>query len=128
MAVVGIAAFAAGLTYLGVPAAERYDVPHRIVSAALQFAAGIVTALVAVTLMPPAMRNGPYVWTVLAFFAGGVLYVLLEYFTKQAQAEQSAGARRRPAAARSRWACSPASWSTCSSMAWSSASARPWTC
>ena len=77
--VVGIAALAAGLTYLGVPAAERFDVPHRIVSAALQFAAGIVTALVAVTLMPPAIRNGPYVWAVLAFFAGGVLYVLLEY-------------------------------------------------
>ena len=87
----GIAAFAAGLTYLGVPAAERFDVPHRLVSAALQFAAGIVTALVAVTLMPPAIRNGPYVLTVLAFFAGGVLYVLLEYFTKRAQAEQSAG-------------------------------------
>ena len=60
-------------------------------SAALQFAAGIVTALVAVTLMPPAMRNGPYILTVLAFFAGGVLYVLLEYYTKQAQAKRSAG-------------------------------------
>jgi hypothetical protein len=50
-------------------------VPHRIVSAALQFAAGIVTALVAVTLMPPAIRNGPYVLAVLAFFAGDVLYI-----------------------------------------------------
>ena len=130
VAVVGIAAFAAGLTYLGVPAAERFDVPHRLVSAALQFAAGIVTALVAVTLMPPAMRNGPYVWAVLAFFAGGVLYVLLEYFTKRAQAERrpERAPRARPAAPGSRWACSPASWSTCSSMAWSSASGRPWTC
>ena len=58
----------------------------------MQFAAGIVTALVAVTLMPPAMRNGPYVLTVLAFFAGGVLYVLLEYYTKRAQAERVTGA------------------------------------
>ena len=124
VAVVGIAALAAGLTYLGVPAAERYTVPHRIVSAALQFAAGIITALVAVTLMPPAMRNGPYVLTVLAFFAGGVLYVLLEYYTKQAQAERAAGRRQRRTAARSRWACSSASWSTCSWMAWSSASVR----
>ena len=100
--------------------------PHRIVSAALQFAAGIITALVAVTLMPPAMRNGPYVLTVLAFFAGGVLYVLLEYYTKQAQAEQSAGVqRRRVSNGISHRACSPASWSTCSSMAWSSASVRP---
>ena len=35
VAVVGIAALAAGLTYLGVPAAERFDVPHRLVSGAL---------------------------------------------------------------------------------------------
>ncbi len=76
--VAGIAMLAAFLTYLGAPAAERYDAPHRILSAALQFAAGIVTALVAVTLMPPAVRIGPYGWSVLAFFAGGVLYVLLE--------------------------------------------------
>jgi ZIP family zinc transporter len=98
--VVGIAALAAGLTYLGVPAAERFDVPHRIVSAALQFAAGIVTALVAVTLMPPAIRNGPYVWAVLAFFAGGVLYVLLEYLTKRAQVERVTGAGAAGAAGR----------------------------
>jgi ZIP family zinc transporter len=90
VAVVGIAALAAGLTYLGVPAAERYAVPHRIVSGALQFAAGIIPALVAVTLMPPAMRNGPYALNLLAFFAGGVLYVLLEYYTKQAQAGRAA--------------------------------------
>jgi len=89
--VVGISALAAGLTYLGVPLAERFDVPNRIVSGALQFAAGIITALVAVTLMPPAIRNGPYVLTVLAFFAGGVLYVLLEHYAKQAQAERLAG-------------------------------------
>jgi ZIP family zinc transporter len=96
--VVGIAGLAAGLTYLGAPLAERFDVPHRIVSAALQFAAGIVTALVAVTLMPPAIRNGPYVLAVLAFFAGGVLYVLLEHFTKQAQAERMADAEAAGAA------------------------------
>ena len=96
--VVGIAGLAAGLTYLGAPLAERFDVAHRIVSAALQFAAGIVTALVAVTLMPPAIRNGPYVLAVLAFFAGGVLYVLLEHFTKQAQAERMADAEAAGAA------------------------------
>jgi len=88
--VIGIAGLAASLIYLAVPLAERLDVPHRIVSAALQFAAGIVTALVAVTLMPPAIRNGPYVLTVLAFFIGGMVYVLLEHYTKQAQVERSA--------------------------------------
>lgn len=88
--VVGIAGLAAGLTYLGAPLAERFDVPHRVTSAALQFAAGIVTALVAITLMPPAMRNGAYVLNVLAFFVGGVLYVLLEHYGKQAQARRAA--------------------------------------
>jgi zinc transporter, ZIP family len=92
--VLGISALAAGLTYLGVPAAERLDVPHRVVSAALQFAAGIVTALVAITLMPPAIRNGPYVLVVLAFFVGGVLYVLLEHLGKQAPAAAADGGAR----------------------------------
>jgi ZIP family zinc transporter len=89
--VIGISALAAGLTFLGAPLAERFDVPNRIVSGALQFAAGIITALVAITLMPPAIRNGPYILTVFAFFVGGVLYVLLEYYTKRAQAKRSAG-------------------------------------
>jgi zinc transporter, ZIP family len=88
--VVGISALAAVLTFLGVPLAERFDVPYRMVSGALQFAAGIITALVAITLMPPAIRNGPYIVTVFAFFMGGVGYVLLEYYTKQAQAKRSA--------------------------------------
>jgi len=90
VAVVGIAAFAAGLTYLGVPAAERFDVPHRLVSAALQFAAGIITALVAFSLMPPAVRGGPYGWVVLAFFIGGVLYVTIEYLSTRVMASAPA--------------------------------------
>ena len=32
---------AAFLTWLGAPLAERFDVPQRVVSAALQFAAGL---------------------------------------------------------------------------------------
>ena len=69
------------LTYLGAPVAERFEVPQKVVSAALQFAAGIITALVAFSLMPPAVRGGPYGWVVLAFFIGGVLYVTLEYLS-----------------------------------------------
>jgi zinc transporter, ZIP family len=98
--VAGIGALSAGLAFLGVPAAERSDVSHRTVSAALQFAAGIITALVAVTLMPPAMRNGPYVLNLLAFFTGGALYVLLESYTKRAQAQRAAaGSTSGPTAA-----------------------------
>jgi len=76
--VLGIALLASFLTYLGAPIAERFDVSHKVVSGALQFASGIITALVAFSLMPPAIRGGPYGWIVLAFFIGGVLYVVLE--------------------------------------------------
>ncbi len=71
--------------------AERFDVSHKVVSAALQFAAGIITALVAFTLMPPAVRGGQYGWIVLAFFIGGVLYIVLEYASTRVLA-------RRPSA------------------------------
>lgn len=87
--VFGIALFASFLTWLGVPVAERFDVPQKVVSAALQFAAGIITALVAFTLMPPAVRGGPYGWIVLAFFIGGVLYVALEYASTRVLARRS---------------------------------------
>lgn len=79
--VVGIAAIASALTYLGAPLAERFDAPHRVVSAALQFAAGIITALVALSLMPPAVRSGPPIGIVIGFFVGGALYVVMEYVT-----------------------------------------------
>ncbi len=39
--VFAIATAASFLTWLGAPLAERFDVPHRVVSAALQFAAGL---------------------------------------------------------------------------------------
>jgi ZIP family zinc transporter len=76
--IAGIAAF---LTYLGAPLAERFTVPHRVVSAALQFAAGIITGLVAFSLMPAAVRDGPYVGVVIGFFVGGALFVTIEYLS-----------------------------------------------
>ena len=88
--VLGIALVASFLTYLGAPLAERFEVPHKVVSAALQFAAGIITALVAFSLMPPAVRGGPYGWVVLAFFIGGVLYVTLEYLSTRVMASAPA--------------------------------------
>jgi ZIP family zinc transporter len=78
-----IASVAALLTFLGAPAAERFDVPHRLVSATLQFAAGIITALVAFSLMPPAVRNGPYLGIVIAFFLGGTIFVILENLSER---------------------------------------------
>lgn len=87
--VLGISLIAALLTYVGAPLAERFTVPHRVVSAALQFAAGIITALVAFTLMPPAVRNGPQVGVVLGFFVGGVAYVTIEYLSARRAAAKS---------------------------------------
>ncbi|MCA9948662.1 MAG: hypothetical protein KDE48_03375 [Anaerolineales bacterium] len=79
--VFSIAVFASLLTYLGAPAAERFYVSQEVISAALQFASGIITALVAFSLMPPAIRDGNYVSVVVAFFMGGVLYIALDYFS-----------------------------------------------
>src|SRR5262245_12661744 len=84
--VLGISCVAALLTYVGAPLAERFTVPHRVVSAALQFAAGIITALVAFTLMPPAVRNGPEIGVVLGFFIGGAIYVTIEYLAAKRMA------------------------------------------
>jgi zinc transporter, ZIP family len=88
--VLGIASLSAFFTYLGAPLAERFDVPHRIVSAALQFAAGIITALVFFSLMPPAVQNGPAIGVVLGFFVGGTLFVLLEKYSAQVLAAKAA--------------------------------------
>ena len=66
--------------------AEKFDLPHRVVSAALQFAAGIIAALVVVSLMPPAIQNGPLVPVVLAFFVGCAIFVIFEYYSAQRKA------------------------------------------
>ncbi len=85
LAIAGVTAF---LTFLGAPAAERLDVSQRAISAALQFAAGVLTAIVALSLMPPATA-GPPVWVVLAFFLGGAAFVSLEYYAAKRQAAAS---------------------------------------
>ena len=74
---------AALLAFLGAPAAERFDVPHCMVSAALQFAAGIITGLVAFSLMPAAVRDGPYIGIVIGFFLGGAMFVTMEYLSSR---------------------------------------------
>ena len=76
-----IASVAGFLTYLGAPAAERFDVPQRVVSGALQLAAGIIIAIVGFSLMPVAVTGGPSWGVFLAFFVGGALYVFFEYYS-----------------------------------------------
>ncbi len=89
--VFAIALLTAGLTYLGAPLAERFDVPDRVISAALQFAAGIITALVGLSLMPPAVRYGIPSGVALAFFLGGALFVAFEYVSGQQLAAKAVG-------------------------------------
>lgn len=89
--VFGIALLASFLTYLGAPVAERFDVPHRVVSGALQFAAGILTGVVAFSLMPVAYRDGTPIGIVLGFFVGGAIFVLIEYGAARYQASRPAG-------------------------------------
>ncbi len=89
--VFGIAVFASLLTYLGAPVAERFDVPHIVVSGALQFAAGIITALVAFSLMPTAVRYSTPIGVVLGFFVGGAIFVAIDYLSARR-------AMQRPAA------------------------------
>jgi ZIP family zinc transporter len=89
--VLGIATFAAFLTFLGAPLAERFDVPHRVISAALQFASGVIAALVALSLMPPAARAGAPVTVALAFFVGGVVFVLFDTYSAKRQAARATG-------------------------------------
>jgi ZIP family zinc transporter len=84
-----IAALAAGFTYLGVPIAEHFDVPNLIVSGALQFAAGILTALVAFSLMPPAVGANIPVAIALAFFTGGAVFVAFEYYAARKMQERT---------------------------------------
>jgi ZIP family zinc transporter len=85
--IAGIAAF---LTWLGAPLAEKFDVPQKVVSGALQFAAGVIAALVFLSLMPPAVRGGDIVVAALAFFIGGAIFVFFEYFTAKREAAKPA--------------------------------------
>lgn len=81
--VIIISGIAALLTVTGAVIAERTDVPSRIVSRALQFAAGVLVALVCFTLMPPAVRSGLSAFIVVAFFIGGASFVVLDYVSSR---------------------------------------------
>lgn len=89
LVVVIVAAFAAFLTWLGAPIAERFEVPQKVVSGALQFAAGVITALVFLSLIP-GVRGGNIVVLALMFFIGGALFVFFEYFSARRQTQRQA--------------------------------------
>lgn len=84
-----IAGLAAFLTFLGALLAERFQVPQHIISGALQFAAGILTAIVGFSLMPLAVLNGPPIPVAVAFLVGGATFVFFEYYSAQRAASQA---------------------------------------
>jgi len=77
--VVFLCGVVAGIVYLATVSAESYRVSERVLDNALQFSAGLIIALVAFSLMPPAVENGPILFVVFAFFVGGTAYVLMEF-------------------------------------------------
>ncbi|MCC6628576.1 MAG: hypothetical protein IT340_14390 [Chloroflexi bacterium] len=77
--VMAIPVFVAGL------AAERVTVPPVVISAAWQVAAGMLVAIIGFSLMPPVVRDGLPMLVMLAIFAGGALFVLVDYLVTRRQ-------------------------------------------
>lgn len=84
-----IASLSAGLTILGGLVAEFRDVPQRIVARLLQFAAGVLTALVAFSLMSPALESGSTVPIIAGFFIGGAAFVIMDFVTSRQDATRT---------------------------------------
>lgn len=92
-----IGCLAAGLTMIGGLVAEFRHVPQRYVARLLQLAAGVLTALVAVTLMVPALNGGDPPIVITAFFLGGAAFVLMDFFsTKRIAAQESTANQLSP--------------------------------
>ncbi len=86
--VIGTASITAFLTFLGALLAEKWEAPRQVISAALQLAAGSIIAIVAFTLMPPALRVASPLLSMSAFFIGGVLFVVMDCSTASRQSSQ----------------------------------------
>lgn len=84
----GIGNFAGGLI------AEFSKPTDRLLSLALHAASGIVLGVIAIELVPEALRSLAVVWLALAFAAGGVAYTLLERLLQRLQAGASSGRTR----------------------------------
>ncbi|GAA2760869.1 ZIP family metal transporter [Actinopolymorpha rutila] len=77
--VLGIAGLAAAITGVGAVLGELLTLSNRVVSGALQLAAGVLVAIVFVDLLPPAVRGLALGRVVLVFFLGSALFVLFDY-------------------------------------------------
>lgn len=89
--VLGIGLIAASITYVGAPLAERFDVPGRVVNAALQFAAGVLIGAIALSLLVSAVQGISSFTVVMAFLAGGSLFIALQYVSSRLPADPASG-------------------------------------
>ena len=78
LVVIGLAALPAVANFVGGGLAEVFHVSARSLSLALHLAAGIVLAVVGLELMPEALQANPPWAPLVAFVAGGALYVGLD--------------------------------------------------
>jgi ZIP family zinc transporter len=83
-----LAAITAVLTWLGGAVAEFATVPPRFVARALQFAGGVLTGLVALSLLAPAAEIGPVAPVIAGFFFGGAVFVVMDYALSKRQLEK----------------------------------------
>jgi ZIP family zinc transporter len=86
--VLGIALLGAALTLLGAPIAEVWTLRNPVLSGALQLAAGILTGIVFVDLIPDAFRTLPLPNVAVAFCLGAAAFVGFDYFSAWKAARQ----------------------------------------
>jgi ZIP family zinc transporter len=71
------------ITVLAGLAAERYNISDRLMAGSLQFAGGVLVGLIAFSLMPNAVREGPGIPIIVAFFGGGLVFALINHFASR---------------------------------------------
>src|SRR3546814_15005667 len=75
-------------------AAEFWKTSPRLLNWALHAASGIVIAIVAVELIPEALGTLAGWWIAVAFAAGGLAYMALEWLTERLQPRAAGGGNR----------------------------------
>lgn len=95
----GLAALPAVANFAGGALAEVFPVSGRLLSLALHFAAGIVLGVVGIELMPRALQADPPWIPLLAFVAGGAVFIGLDGLVGYVQGRLGGAADRTSALA-----------------------------
>jgi len=86
--ILGIALVAAVITCLGGPLAETGTLSNTVVSGALQLAAGMLTGIVLIELLPAPMETLPLPAVAIALCLGAAAFVMFDYFSTWKAARQ----------------------------------------